>query len=199
MTTAPAAEPMASADAPTRPRTSLRMQHLRNLGAPLLHSANRAMRIRFVNRDCSDGLFGKAENPNLGQSASTDRQSGPGRLIIPAFQTGGVGAPRAADREKRPQRRRREVRSFEATTMAGHATGQRTQAGGCRGGARARRRRRRQTKKKGGSARAALIIDQVFAYATCARTGVRRRRIAKPTAPKPRSIIAQVAGSGNGA
>src|SRR5678815_1672006 len=34
VTTAPAAEPRASADAPTRPRTSLRMQHLRNLGRP---------------------------------------------------------------------------------------------------------------------------------------------------------------------
>jgi hypothetical protein len=33
-------------------------------------------------------------------------------------------------------------------------------------------------------------------YANCNSFGERRRRIAKPTAPKPSSIIAQVLGSG---
>lgn len=33
-------------------------------------------------------------------------------------------------------------------------------------------------------------------YASCARTGFRRRRIVNPIAPKPMSIMAQVAGSG---
>src|SRR6059058_2320065 len=33
-------------------------------------------------------------------------------------------------------------------------------------------------------------------YASCASTGLRRRRIARPIAPKPSSIIAQVLGSG---
>ena len=35
-----------------------------------------------------------------------------------------------------------------------------------------------------------------FFYATCASNCVRRRREAMPTAPKPISIMAQVAGSG---
>ena len=57
------------------------------------------------------------------------------------------------------------------------------------------------TKEKGGPATAEppFGVSSLEVQASCASTGRRLRRIAKPTAPKPSSINAQVAGSGTAA
>src|SRR6185437_3252140 len=58
----------------------------------------------------------------------------------------------------------------------------------------------RKYRKKGDAERAGIaLVRDCSSYATCARTCLRcRPRIAKPIAPKPSSIIAQVEASGSG-